>query len=760
VSAVVPVPNRTLAHAKALAQAGYLVFPCAARAKNPVTEHGFYDASIELDQINAWFDNGRGLNLAIRCGLQPNGIDLLAVDVDPDRDGDTTWKELCNAHGTPLAPRHETPSGGFHLFFNHPSSRCSGDLLGRGIDTKGNGGYVVAPPSTIVDDNGEIIHYDSNKALALVYNRPIDSPLWLVEALIEPPPAPRPMTLESSISRHPSTSPLDRARLGWDWSQELLSDGWSLHSSSSGDSRWTRPGKTPREGHSATLHASGAFVVFTTDRPFGGKPTHGANGASFSPGEYVLAYRCASDWREYFRRYPDPQPPVARLSEPHRGQSDDSSIGDDPDCLVLPELDWAATPQLAHIHRAAKASWASPLAMLVHALCRTSALIPPCYKLPGLIEPTVGMATLDLMGCVVGETGEGKSYAGNVARDLVPDPEMAVEESNRSVLMDLPVGSGEGLVDAYYEEVEQPDANAKKGSRMVTKVRHSGLFLVIDEGNAFVSMNERKGVTIVETMNSAWSGETLGNTNTRTGGRRRNIQAGTVRFSAIINIQSSNAHKLFDPRLSVVGFPGRLLFAPATDSDAERIPPSWPGLLPLARWSAYDPKLAPRILTYDDAVHADIEDRRFAALTGHGSDLRRSQHLVMQCKIAGVMAMWDDRLHVTEADWTIAGTVIAASSSILDHLSSLHSRQVRDAALRAAQAAGEREYVVRTTAQRRLLAEYKAKAIAKVAKHRPTRTALYEPYRSKYRPLMKQAVEELLEEGVLTEIDGHLEPGH
>ena len=292
--------NRTLLIARLLAEAGYRVFPCRPFSKAPATENGFKDATTDLDQINTWFDNERGLNLAVACGPQPNGINLLAVDIDPKNGGLETWKHLTDEHGVPMAPRHETPSGGFHLFFDVPdaTARTGPAVLGPGVDTRGDGGYVVVPPSRLRDDDGEIITYHTSSSAALARNLPYAGPLWLL-ALLEPPEP-----LSVSMRRHPSQQLLstgdsvaDKAREGWFWPGELERDGWTLVRHHGPDSQWTRPGKSPRDGTSATLHGGveGPLVVWSTSVATGGVETRTGAGRSYSPWDYIVTFRAGGD---------------------------------------------------------------------------------------------------------------------------------------------------------------------------------------------------------------------------------------------------------------------------------------------------------------------------------------------------------------------------------------------------------------------------------------------------------------------------------
>jgi hypothetical protein len=49
-----------------------------------------------------------------------------------------------------------TPSGGRHYYYRSPEPLRSAKLP-DGVDLKGAGGYVVAPPSILLDDDGNLI---------------------------------------------------------------------------------------------------------------------------------------------------------------------------------------------------------------------------------------------------------------------------------------------------------------------------------------------------------------------------------------------------------------------------------------------------------------------------------------------------------------------------------------------------------------------------------------------------------------------------
>ena len=132
------------AAARAMAEQGIAVFPCVPGGKAPATENGFYDATTDLDSIDAWWTEA-DYNLAI-C---PNDAGWCVIDLDPPV-GESNWEALLAQEGIdePVTRIVRTPRGGRHLYFvgELPSSASR---IGRKIDTRGRGGYVLLPPSVV-----------------------------------------------------------------------------------------------------------------------------------------------------------------------------------------------------------------------------------------------------------------------------------------------------------------------------------------------------------------------------------------------------------------------------------------------------------------------------------------------------------------------------------------------------------------------------------------------------------------------------------
>jgi hypothetical protein len=113
-------------------------FPCSPGTKTPALQ-GDWRAHATADeaQIDAW--QAEGYNLAIDC--EASG--LTVIDTDGGPVGEATWARLCDENG--LAPETytvRTPKGGKHRYFQGdcPSSV---QKLGKKVDTRGQGGYVL-----------------------------------------------------------------------------------------------------------------------------------------------------------------------------------------------------------------------------------------------------------------------------------------------------------------------------------------------------------------------------------------------------------------------------------------------------------------------------------------------------------------------------------------------------------------------------------------------------------------------------------------
>jgi len=148
---------RTLDAALAYARRGWRVFPCRPGQKAPATPHGCKDATTEEARIQEMFGDCVAFNVAVATG---NGLVVLDVD-NKGADGVRAVRDLEAEIGAlPETYTTKTPSDGRHLYFTTPNGRPIGNRTGvhPGLDVRGEGGYVVAPPSRTAAGSYEVLN--------------------------------------------------------------------------------------------------------------------------------------------------------------------------------------------------------------------------------------------------------------------------------------------------------------------------------------------------------------------------------------------------------------------------------------------------------------------------------------------------------------------------------------------------------------------------------------------------------------------------
>lgn len=114
--------------------------------KAPHTPRGFKDATTDEAVIRSWWARWPAAGVGIPTGKASG---WLVLDVDPRHGGDASLSAFCDEHGHLPATAHaKTPSGGDHFVFDYPAHVEIGNSagkLGKGLDVRGEGGYLVAP---------------------------------------------------------------------------------------------------------------------------------------------------------------------------------------------------------------------------------------------------------------------------------------------------------------------------------------------------------------------------------------------------------------------------------------------------------------------------------------------------------------------------------------------------------------------------------------------------------------------------------------
>lgn len=149
-----------------MAKRGRLLFPCKPGAKLPAVSWRRW-ANSDEDTLRAYWSRYPHSNVGLVTG---KGSQVFVIDLDKKKDVDglasltAIEKEIGEL---PRTLRLRTPGQGFHLYFEWddrllPATIRAG-ALGPGIDWRGEGGYVLAPPSII---NGKTYDVVDNVPIA------------------------------------------------------------------------------------------------------------------------------------------------------------------------------------------------------------------------------------------------------------------------------------------------------------------------------------------------------------------------------------------------------------------------------------------------------------------------------------------------------------------------------------------------------------------------------------------------------------------
>jgi bifunctional DNA primase/polymerase-like protein/primase-like protein len=173
-------------------KAGFPVFPVDARSKVPIPKRDFdpsgeypdgvpqtgghYKATTDPLQIRRWWKQHPNAAIGLPTGKR-SGCWVLDIDTDEDHaDGVRASNKLASEHEPIVTREHRSATGGPHLFFAWDATKplgCSKGLLPDGLSVKGQGGYVLLPPSV-------------RKKRAYTVFRDVDpvaAPAWLVDLI-------------------------------------------------------------------------------------------------------------------------------------------------------------------------------------------------------------------------------------------------------------------------------------------------------------------------------------------------------------------------------------------------------------------------------------------------------------------------------------------------------------------------------------------------------------------------------------------------
>lgn len=633
------------------------------------------------------------MNVGIATG-RPSGF--WALDVD-----DTgAFQQLIDEYGA-LPPAFQvTGSGGLHYLFAMPPDfepTNSAGRLPKGIDVRGTGGQIVAPPS--VSAKGAYRPGEGYNATPW-----IPQP-WLLD-LVRPLPYERSGTPADQVDltgpdglRAASYAQAVIARECAELAEEqhgrntkaftvacrlheLINAGWTSYDYAEG--RYLEACETASSNRPHPFPQTEAHAVWAN--------------AAHRVGDRAAELPPSALGGE---RLDFPQAPAAPSTSPTGGGGSSPDLATllssgislsltpsgttpaAPASLNLPSEFWDSRPSLKHIRAAAHARIVSADVALHTVLARLSALWPHQVRLDTGVRSPIAA---NVFTAVVGPSSAGKTSGVGVSEDILPRPPWLASDEFAD---GLPLGTGEGIAEAYMgsRKVQKLDAlgipvqlktGEMKTETVRGQVRHNA-FMYADEGEALAKLVERNGSTVGEALRRAWIGSTIGQQNGRAE-TTRIVEKGRYSLGLVIGFQPETCQLLLAD--DAAGTPQRFLWCWALDASMPNDLPASPG--PLAdvwprehvlppeagTWIIDNPPSADlRAVTYPASVRerlrVEMIERTRSGLTGPAQDGHAPAHLA---KLSALLAQLEGRRDVTEEDWSLAEVIWATSCRVRDHL--------------------------------------------------------------------------------------------
>jgi hypothetical protein len=336
---------------------------------------------------------------------------------------------------------------------------------------------------------------------------------------------------------------------------------------------------------------------------------------------------------------------------------------------VLPDRFWASRRELEQIRTTARSRQVGPDGVLAAVLARVSVLTDYRVVLPAIVGR---YGSLNACMMLVGPPGIGKGSSLDAARHLLPAATQRVKDS--------PLGSGEGMVKAFYDKVKAPESKAAEWSRA-----YDAVLFRVDEGEQLEKLGARSGQTTMETLRSAWSGERLGGAYSDPDRRGFILDPLDYRCAFAIGVQPDKAGFLLGDAAG--GTPQRFTYAALVDPCAPS-PENLPACPPPLDWQPLDlSRVRTREIdgkerypvTVADSIASELRMERHEVMTGRKTvDSLDTHRSLVRLKTSALLAVLNGRSNVNEQDWALAGA-IADNSRAVREWTMRHLRAEREA---------------------------------------------------------------------------------
>lgn len=631
------------------------------------------------DELHAWFATNTYDGLGVITGRVSGHLEMIEIEgraihlLNDIRDSLTdngyghVWQAINDGY-TEITPR-----SGIHWYYrtegpakpntklaSKPNTNGGIDVL---IETRGEGGFSIIAPShgrAHPTGNPWIRVNGTPHDIPTITRSERDALHGIIHALYDETPEPVhiPPTNGNGFAKANNTftnanghggglRPGDDYNQRVTWEEILTPHGWTKRGRLGEGWAWTRPGKNPREGISATTNTrdqADRLYVFSTSTIFEAERSYDKFHA------YALLHHAddfsaaASALRNagYGDRTHPPTTAVNSPTAPTVPAVAPSTIelGDDEDF-------WATRPILQHIHTAAFARMASPWATLGYVIARMIANTPPNIQLPPIIG---GNASLNTFIALVGASGGGKGAAKGAA---LSSTRFAIELLQP--LIELQPGSGEGLAHMYGEQKRHPETNA-----WYTEQIRDRVFLDVNEIDTLTALKSRQGSTLGSILRSFWSGEALGGHAYVDATKRVSIPPHSYRAGLVMGIQPECAGPVLNEASG--GTPQRFIWLPTSEKKVSVDVPDHPGVYKIEHRNI---PVRETLMGVPDETVYTIRAAHVARMRGEG-DALDGHELLSRLKLAAAFALLDYRTDINFEDWELSECVMRVSNKTRD----------------------------------------------------------------------------------------------
>jgi hypothetical protein len=162
---------------------GWSIIPIRTRDKRPLVRwEEFQHRRPTVEEVHAWFSGWPEAGIGVVTGTVSS---LIVLDIDSRHGGDVSLERLEQQHNRlPVTLECRSGGGGRHFYYAHPGALVRNKVgLAPGVDLRGDGGYVVAPPS--LHTSGLRYAWAEDRKPEMADLAPL--PGWLLRQAVEQP---------------------------------------------------------------------------------------------------------------------------------------------------------------------------------------------------------------------------------------------------------------------------------------------------------------------------------------------------------------------------------------------------------------------------------------------------------------------------------------------------------------------------------------------------------------------------------------------